>query len=196
MKNLIRAFTLCLLIVPGAATADVATQHMNHVGNSTEMTHNMHDMHGGAEQAMPTEPGQGAFAAIAEIVAMLAADPATDWQAVDITTLRDHLVDMDLLVTETQVTAREVADGLEMTIAVPDRSRSAALRMVPEHAPFLADETGWKSRVTDAGDALVWTVTDPQATAQIRALGFFGLMATGNHHHQHHLAIATGRMVH
>ena len=193
MKKFLRALTLCLLIVPGVASADAATRHMSHAGRGAEM---MHETDGGVEQAVPTEPGQGAFAAIAEIVAMLAADPATDWQAVDITTLRDHLVDMDLLTTETQVTARDVPGGLEMTIAVPDRSRSAALRMVPEHAPFLADETGWSSRVADTGDTLIWTVTDPQATAQIRALGFFGLMATGNHHRRHHLAIATGRMVH
>ena len=185
------ALALCLLMASVAAAAeDIAEQHMNHTGHSAAM------MHDDAAQTVPLEPGQGAFAAIAEIVAMLAADPATDWSSVDITTLRNHLVDMDLLVTETQVTARELPDGLEITVAVPDRSRSAALRMVPEHAPFLAAETGWNSGVTDNGDALVWTVTDPQAAAQIRALGFFGLMATGNHHQRHHLAIATGRMAH
>lgn len=190
MMKSMRVLMLCLLTVPGVAAAGTAAQTMTHAGHSAGM------MHDGAAQAVPTEPGQGAFAAIAEIVAMLAADPATDWQAVDIAALRNHLVDMDRLITETQVTAREVPDGLEMTVAVPDRLRSAALRMVPEHAPFLAAETGWNSSVTDTGATLVWTVTDPQATAQIRALGFFGLMATGSHHQRHHLAIATGQMVH
>lgn len=193
MKNSIRALALSLLIIPGVAAADADAQHMNHAEHGAGM---MHDMHEDAAQAAPTEPGQGAFAAIAEIVAMLAADPVTDWSSVDITALRNHLVDMDLLVTETQVAARDIPDGLEMTIAVPDRPGSAALRMVPEHAPFLAAETGWDSSVTDTGGTLVWTVTDPQATPQIRALGFFGLMATGNHHQRHHLAIATGQMEH
>lgn len=177
---------LCLFAASGGALAE--SSHMMHTSG---MDHGA--FHG---PTVPTEPGQGAFSAIAEIVAMLSADPATDWQSVDITALRDHLVDMDRLVTETEVTSRPVPDGIEMTIAVPDRSDSAVLRMVPEHAPFLAAETGWSSSVTDTGTALVWTVTDPRATAQIRALGFFGLMATGNHHQPHHLAIATGQSVH
>jgi hypothetical protein len=182
----ILALSLCLLAASGGVSAQ-STDHTHVAG----MDHGA--MHGAA---LPTEPGQGAFAAIAEIVAMLAADPATDWQAVNITVLRDHLVDMDRLVTHARVTSRNVPDGLEMTIAVQDRDDSAVLRMVPAHGPVLASETGWTSDVTDAGDTLIWTVTDPAATARIRALGFFGLMATGDHHRRHHLGIATGKQVH
>lgn len=182
----IPTLVLCLFAASGGASAQ-STDHMHDTGE---------DHSGFHSPAAPTEPGQGAFAAIAEIVAILAADPVTDWQTVNITALRDHLVDMDRLVTDAEVTSRSVPDGIEMTIAVPDRSDSAVLRMVPEHAPFLAAETGWNSSVTDTGDALVWIVTDPAAVARIRALGFFGLMATGNHHQPHHLAIATGQSVH
>ncbi|MFX5914869.1 hypothetical protein ABTE45_18800, partial [Acinetobacter baumannii] len=48
-----------------------------------------------ASGLMPTQPGQSAFAAILEIVALLEADPATDWSKVNIEALRQHLIDMD-----------------------------------------------------------------------------------------------------
>src|SRR5438046_3161300 len=48
----------------------------------------------GPAMSAPREPGQSAFAAIQEIVALLEADPGTDWTKVDIEALRRHLVDM------------------------------------------------------------------------------------------------------
>ena len=48
----------------------------------------------------PQEAGQSAFAAMAEIAALLRADPDTDWANVDIAALRRHLVDMELVTTE------------------------------------------------------------------------------------------------
>ncbi len=47
------------------------------------------------QETTPKEPGQGAFATIAEIVALLTSDPKTDWSKVDIAGLREHLIDMD-----------------------------------------------------------------------------------------------------
>ena len=38
------------------------------------------------------EPGPGAFAALSEAVATLAADPDTDWSRVDVAGLREHLL--------------------------------------------------------------------------------------------------------
>ena len=147
-----------------------------------------------AAERLPREPGQGAFAAIAEIVAMLASDPATDWGRADIGALRDHLIDIDDLMREAAATAREIPGGLEMTVATAGRGGAAAARMVPAHAPALAAETGWRSVARAEGGALVWTVTSGRDAARIRALGFFGLMATGSHHRAHHLAIVTGGM--
>ncbi len=144
--------------------------------------------------ALPAEPGQGAFAAIAEIVAMLMADPATDWSRVDIDGLRQHLVDMDSLVTQARVSTAPVPDGAVFTIALKGPGGAAAGRMVPAHAPVLAAETGWTSRAERQGDRIVWTVTAPGAAEPIRALGFFGLMAVGDHHRRHHLAMARGDM--
>lgn len=66
---------------------------------ATAQDHDTHHPEMGALPAasQPTEPGQGAFAAIAEIVALLSADTSTDWSRVDITALREHLVDMNQL---------------------------------------------------------------------------------------------------
>ena len=146
---------------------------------------------------LPSEPGSAAFAAIAEIVAMLTADPQTDWSRVDIDALRTHLVDMDALVSGAVQRSEPVPGGLRMHIDRDGRAGSAVLRMVPAHAPVLAEETGWQSEVS-VGDEITWTVTGPGPADQqrIRALGFFGLMATGDHHRQHHLALARGETAH
>lgn len=149
--------------------------------------------HGGS---VPQEFGQAAFAAMAEIVALLRADPRTDWTQVDLAALRSHLQDMDALILRSVAEERPSADGLVITIDATALGAEAAFRMVPAHAPVLAAETGWLSTVKTGPDRLIWTVEDPQAAAQIRALGFTGLMAIGNHHPAHHLALASGRDPH
>ncbi|WP_370313075.1 hypothetical protein [Sagittula sp.] len=153
-------------------------------------SHAGHDMH--APSAAPKEAGQGGFAALAEITDLLRADPTTDWSQVNLGRLRLHLQDMDQLVTELQVSETDVPEGLQMTIDLAGPAAGAARRMVPAHGPVLAAETGWNSDVTVGEDSIVWAVTDAAAADQIRGLGFFGLMATGNHHPAHHLAIARG----
>lgn len=148
--------------------------------------------------ALPSEPGQSAFAAISEIVAMLRADPATDWARVDIAALQQHLADMDALALGAEVTASPSPQGLTMRISLAGRAGAAAGRMVPAHGPVLAAETGWQSQVTQEDGAIQWQVSDPTGrdSAQIRALGFFGLMAVGDHHRAHHMAMARGAAAH
>ena len=145
---------------------------------------------------IPLEPGQGAFAAIAEIVAILTKDPGTDWSKVDIAALRQHLIDMDTLVSLAEVTQEDRPDGAVFRARLTGPGGDSVRRMVPAHAPVLAAETGWASKTDVSGDELIWSVTSPGDAQAIRALGFFGLMAVGNHHQEHHLGIATGRMVH
>ena len=60
----------------------------------------------------PTQPGQGAFAAIQEIVDILEADPRTDWSKVDIGALRQHLEDMDNVTLHAQVRSTPIGGGL------------------------------------------------------------------------------------
>lgn len=179
MKRL--AFVLVLL--PAAASAQM-DGHV-HAGHMT-----------GMNEAIATEGGQGAFAALAEIVALLSADPNTDWSKVDIGALRLHLQDMDQLALAVKAVEESIPGGLRVTISRDSPGAEAAWRMVPEHAPVLTAETGWQSDVDVQDDRIVWTVTSDTATAQVRALGLFGLMATGNHHPAHHLGIARGAAAH
>lgn len=181
MKRIAGAAILAL----AAAGAGQSQEHGQHAHN-----------HSSGGPVVPAEPGQGAFAAIAEIVELLRQSPATDWKAADIGALRAHLVDMDLLVTHASVAEEPLENGLRMLIGASGKGGEAASRMVPAHAPVLEAETGWSSVVEASGGQLVWTVLSEEDAAQIQALGFFGLMAAGNHHRSHHLAIATGQSSH
>ncbi len=197
---------LLLALLPAAAMAQDHPGHGSsqpHMmeGHAGDMEHGgghgmMHGHGSGTPEGMATETGQAGFAAIAEIVALLAADPGTDWNKVDIGALRDHLRDMDLLVTELEAGEEPLPDGLRITVARDAPGAGAAWRMLPAHAPMLAAETGWNSTLEESPDRLVWTVTSPEDAARIRALGLYGLMASGAHHQAHHLAIARGAAPH
>lgn len=142
----------------------------------------------------PQETGQSAFAALAEIVAILQADPETDWERVNIDDLRRHLVDMDLLTTDAVVTRKPRPDGARFEIRGPPSVLKAVRAMVPAHAPFLAAETGWDVVTKDLEDGVA-LIVDGDA-AQIQGLGFFGLMTIGAHHQAHHLMMAKGAAPH
>src|SRR4051812_3826311 len=71
-----------------------------------------HDMSG----PVPKSPGQAAFATISEVVRMLDADPKTDWSKVNVEALRQHLIDMDLVLMTSQVKQSNVAGGVELEI--------------------------------------------------------------------------------
>ena len=183
-----KSFAVVAISALAAATTPVVAQHTDHSAH-----------HGAGPAALvPTEQGDAAFAAIAEIVALLIADPDTDWGRVDIEALRNHLVDMNRLVMEARVRSERLGNGLRMRIQTNGPGGEAAGRMVPVHGPVLAAETGWSSEVLVEGDEIEWTVTGDgeDAALRIAALGFFGLMATGDHHRAHHLALARGEAMH
>ncbi|SHI71749.1 hypothetical protein SAMN04488012_102365 [Palleronia salina] len=173
-----------------ALAAPFATQ-AQHADHSAGMTH-------GAAPATLTEPGQGAFAALSEVVQLLESDPHTDWSRVDLDGLRAHLVDMDLLATRAQVETDAIDGGLTARATGDARVLAALRRMVPAHAKQLAADPSWTVAVEARDDHVVLTVTadDAATTARIRGLGFFGLMASQDHHRAHHLAIARGEMPH
>jgi hypothetical protein len=142
------------------------------------------------------DTGQAAFAAIQDEVAALEADPATDWSRVNVTALRAHLVDMDALTLRADVTTRDVPGGIESTVTGRDGATVGAIqRMVPEHVAMgLRDEAAWHATWQPRGDGVVLTVTsgDAREATKLRALGFFGVMATGAHHAMHHDMLARG----
>ena len=187
-----RVLTMTLATFAAVVATPLTAQHADHSG------HAGHVMADPGLSGVPSAPGDGSFAAIIEIVAMLSADPDTDWTRVDIDGLREHLVDMNQLVVGASVRSEPLPNGLEMRIDSSGRAGEAASRMVPAHGPFLATETGWQSEVASEGDEIVWSVTttDAGAVARIQALGFFGLMATGDHHRMNHMAMARGEAAH
>ena len=151
----------------------------------------------GPASAAPVEAGQAAFAAIGEIVAMLEADPATDWSKVDVQALRDHLADMDRVMVDARVRAVAVPQGIKYEVSGDGPVRESIRRMVAAHAAMAA-ETGFRFAAAQSPDGAVLTATgdSPEAQARIRGLGFFGLLAEGAHHQAHHLMMATGAMMH
>lgn len=148
--------------------------------------------------AMPLEDGQSAFAALAEIVALLVSDPQTDWASVDIDALREHLLDMEQLTLETSVDTEVHTDGAAFTVTSEGRALEATQRMVRAHAPVLSQATGWRTSVEniDNGTRLIVRTDLSHEVTMIQALGFYGMMATGAHHQEHHLQIAQGSSPH
>lgn len=76
----------------------------------------VHGHHGGSSMNNLSEPGQGAFAALTEVVRSLDDDAGTDWSKVDLTALRDHLIDMAFLVTDAILRQTELNDGLSIEV--------------------------------------------------------------------------------
>lgn len=182
-------------VVGGSAIALAQTMHSDH---GDGMDHAMHGHDGPADSIGLTEPGQGAFAALSEVVRVLEADPDTDWGRVDLVGLRAHLVDMDRLVSDAVVTETELPDGLS-ALATGDTETIATLRrMVPAHAAQLARDDRWTVEVSglESGMELRVISDDPAVIARIKGLGFFGLMASQDHHREHHLMMARGENAH
>lgn len=166
------------------------------------MDHSMMDhgamMHSAASSSNVTEKGQSAFAAIAEIVALLAADPATDWKNVNIEGLRQHLIDMDSVTLHAQVLATPTDDGARFEAWSDDPAVQAPIRrMVLAHAVTMNGVNGWTLTAAETDRGATLDVGGAAAdAAMIQGLGFIGVMALGMHHQAHHLAIATGQNPH
>ncbi len=148
----------------------------------------------GSPLAVPSSSGQSAFAAIGEIASMLEGDPATDWSRVDLDRLREHLIDMNRVMVMAEIDKRNIPGGFEAAITGDPRTALAAQRMLSAHGQMMKGHRGWSiavEKLTD-GARLQVTAKDPQETQHLRALGFAGFLAAGNHHGPHHWAMATG----
>ena len=181
-----------VLVFVGAGALAIA--ETDHSGHSHGMDHAIHSQPANATATALSEPGQGAFAALAEVVRVLEDDPNTQWSRVDLTTLRAHLVDMDRVTMDAVVTQEILPNGV-LAMATGDAATIGALqRMVPAHAAQLARDDRWhvQASETDEGVTLQVTSDDPTVVARIHGLGFFGLMASQDHHREHHLMMALG----
>jgi len=184
-----------LIIAVGVATGAVLVgSTLSKAENSGRMSHAQHMR--GDRAVVPTKHGQEAFGTIQEIVRILEADPATDWSKVDISALREHLIDMDVTM---RAAARErVLDtGVEIAVTGEGRTLDAIRRMLPAHARELGG-IGWNARTETLpnGIKLVVTSKDRKQVTKLKALGFIGIMVQGAHHQVHHLMMARGEHIH
>lgn len=150
--------------------------------------------------AVSLQSGQSAYAAIADIVRVLEADPGTDWSKVNLEALRQHLIDMDDVTLRSVVTQVNVAGGIRMDITGTGHTIAAIQRMVGNHAKALDRSATFSAtaEATPAGMRLVVVAKDPadaRMVARIRGLGFAGLLTEGDHHASHHLAVARGNIM-
>lgn len=190
----------------GGMMSDMHSQMMQGRGGMHgEMGQGMHGgmqgvMHGGMHgqqfgaSAAPTMPGQDAFGTIQEIVQILEADPTADWSKVDITALRQHLIDMNEVTLNAAAAERMLDNGIEITVTGTGRTLDAIKRMVPAHVGELR-EMGWNAKTEELPNGVKLTVTasEAQPLAKLKALGFMGIMVQGGHHQPHHLAMAKGQ---
>jgi hypothetical protein len=189
-----RALTITL----GVALAAALAVHVVFAQSPRMHDETMH--HAMMASTSPALAGQDAFAAIAEIVAILDADPNTDWTKVDLERLRQHLVDMNEVVLRSTVKQTAVTGGLSMEITGTGRTTKAIRAMVIPHAAELDRMVEWsaKAEPIPGGARLIVTTKnadDQKALARLRGLGFIGLLTEGAHHGPHHLAMARGEAI-
>jgi hypothetical protein len=183
-----------LIAFPVAIFAAIAISFLLAGHATSQMDHNSHLT--GA--TLPTLPGQDAFGAIQEIVAILEADPNTDWEKVNLAALREHLIDMNEVTLNAAVDEQPINGGLAMTVTGSGRTADSIRRMLSAHAPELDRIEGWSATTSPLPNGVRFTVTNtaPGQAIRIRQLGLMGLLVTTSHHQAHHLAIAKGEAVH
>ncbi|WP_428539627.1 hypothetical protein [Profundibacter sp.] len=192
MKHLLIAGLLATM--PNFAVAQEAHTGMNHEAmmNGNGMAQ-MQTMATGMQMNPATEAGQSAFAAIEEIVLALVADPDTDWSKVNIPALREHLVDMELVFTDAEVQTTEVANGFQFAVTGTGKTIGSIQRMAIAHSGIMNGTGDWTFSPEKTETGVVLTVTIAAGDMdKLRALGFFGIMALGMHHQDHHWMMATG----
>jgi hypothetical protein len=177
-----------------ATTAPLVAQDTT---TPTSRMHGSHAAQSGSGRA-PTQPGQSAFAAIEEIVALLEQEPTTDWSRVNIEALRQHLIDMDNVTLGATVLAQPIDGGMSYRMTGSGPVAGSIQRMVQAHASMMDGANGLALRAELVADGALLSVTtdQPQQLPKLKALGFIGLMTSGMHHQQHHWMIASGSNPH
>ena len=145
--------------------------------------------------AILSEAGTDPFAVIQEVIALLEANPDTDWSAVNIEALRLHLVEMQDMTLNVTVEQEPIKLGFKAVITpTTKRALQSMSRIFSAHPSIIKEETGWDMFVTDNNGIFTIEVTSDQLQEvdKIRGLGYIGIMAYGNHHQPHHWAMASG----
>jgi hypothetical protein len=197
---------LCLSQQPVSPTAGAirdcarpATAPMDHAN----MDHAVHAAALGncAPSVIPASAGQAAFGAISEVVRILKADPNTDWSKVNVEALRQHLIDMDDVTMHSAAMQRNIPGGMEVDVTGSGTTIAAIRRMTVNQSAMLEQGDEYHASAEQIPNGVRLTIVaknanDFRAVAQIRGLGFAGIMTEGDHHARHHLALARGEAVH
>lgn len=142
------------------------------------------------------EAGNAVFGTIQEAINQLDADPNTNWEKVDLEGLRQHLINMENFSVYVDVLSQEkIEKGAKIVIKAQNTVAQASLtRAMSAHPGMLKSETNWSMTATPDGDKYVLTITTekPEEVARLRALGYIGVMALGDHHQVHHWSMASG----
>ena len=182
---------LLFLFVCATARSDVAT---------TAPVEHQHMPSSDATASVPTQTGNAVFGEIQEVLHKLEADPNTDWKKVNLEALRQHLLDMRHFTEDVEVVAQKPIDkGIEITLRATTPGAIPALdRAFSAHPKVLKAETGWDMTAAKDKDKykLQITTSDAAQVDKLRALGYIGVMVTGNHHPLHHWALAKGQTPH
>lgn len=146
---------------------------------------------------LPTQAGQDAYAAVAEVVRLLEADPATNWSKVKLEALRQHLIDMNDVSLRAVARQTPVTGGARFEVTGQGTTAGAIRRMLGAHAPMLDGLGDYSAVSEEIPDGVRLTVRaersgDSATETKIRGLGFIGLLTVGAHHAMHHLALARG----
>jgi len=116
---------------------------------------------------------------------------------VDIEALRQRRIDMDnvTLRSVVVVVVEPVPGGANIRVTSADGTVANAIRrMLTAHAETMDGSAGWQMTASPTASGTDMTITVDYA--QVRALGFIGVMTAGMHHQAHHLDIAKGTNVH
>ncbi len=212
---MIRAFAMIACLIPAVAFAQATSGPQSDAGPSHRMMamqgENMmqgqrmkpgqrmmsgqHMMDGRqSDEAAATQPGQGAFGAIQEIVQILVDDPKTDWSKVNIDALRQHLIDMNNVTLSANVKSEPIDGGMRFDVTGEGPVRDSVRRITTAHAATMNGVDGWKFEAAEIDGGASLTVHSPAKDAdKLRGLGFFGVLTLGTHHQTHHLMIARGQ---
>ncbi len=125
---------------------------------------------------------ESAFAAIQEIVALLEADPKTDWSKVNIEAMRQHLIDMDNVTLRASVQVEPLTDGRKFMVSGEGPVVSSIQRMLAGHAATMNGKDGWSFTATANANGAELIVKPPISDdlAKLDGLGFIGLMTITN----------------
>ena len=128
-------------------------------------------------------------------VGLLLADPRPDWSEVRVSRLRERLADLNVITLYAKAEEQGVPGGLDVMVGGDERTLEALRRVVPEHVRRMDGFRGWKVTLDDdASESVrisIRTENDDEVEI-VRAMGFFGFLATGVHRPQNNLALARG----